>query len=205
MFGEKLIPVSNSRSVQRGSYISSTILGAIRWLSMVTSMLEKAFDTIPDGTGTDSSFRSGWRIPAQALPKDLLEDKGVRQRAMSRKRPTAWTMPWMEELLRACSKQNCFTFQDFEHPWIHFQSRAHGLSLLTTNHRRIKLRAKGPDTLLQPQHTRTPFRSLNYIFSHNFWGALHFDRVHFGVRTMVRQPCRRRSSARKWDFCSALT
>ena len=35
--------------------------------------------------------------------------------------------------------------------------------------------------------------------------ARPFDRVHFWLRTMVRQPCRRRSSARKWDFCSALT
>ena len=52
-------------------------------LSMATSMLEKAFDTIPDGTGLILHSDQGWQYQHKHYQK-MLEDKGVRQ-SMSRK------------------------------------------------------------------------------------------------------------------------
>jgi len=52
-------------------------------LSMVTSMLDKAFATIPDGTGLILHSDQGWHYQHKQYQK-MLEDKGIRQ-SMSRK------------------------------------------------------------------------------------------------------------------------
>ena len=81
LFGEKLY-LSPILDLCSEDLISCTI-SEHPMLSMVTSMLEKAFDTIPDGTGLILHSDQGWQYQHKHYQK-MLEDKGVRQ-SMSRK------------------------------------------------------------------------------------------------------------------------
>ena len=81
LFGEKLYlsPILDLCSEDLVSYTISEH----PMLSMVTSMLEKAFETIPDGTGLILQSDQGWHYQHKQYQK-MLEDKGIRQ-SMSRK------------------------------------------------------------------------------------------------------------------------
>ena len=81
MFGEKLYlsPVLDLCSEDLVSYTISNrpVLG------MVISMLEKAFETIPEGTGLVLHSDQGWQYQHKQYQR-MLESKGIRQ-SMSRK------------------------------------------------------------------------------------------------------------------------
>ena len=81
LFGEKLYlsPILDLHSSDLVSYtISSRPV-----LSMVTTMLEKAFEKIPDGTGLILHSDQGWQYQHKQY-QQILREKGIRQ-SMSRK------------------------------------------------------------------------------------------------------------------------
>ena len=81
LFGQKLYlsPILDLCSRNLVSYTISErpVLG------MVTSMLDKAFETIPDGTGLILHSDQGWQYQ-QKIYQRMLREKGIRQ-SMSRK------------------------------------------------------------------------------------------------------------------------
>lgn len=81
LFGQKLYlsPILDLYSRNLVSYTISErpVLG------MVTSMLDKAFETIPDGTGLILHSDQGWQYQ-QKIYQRMLREKGIRQ-SMSRK------------------------------------------------------------------------------------------------------------------------
>ena len=129
------VPVSNSRSVQRGSYKLHD-LGASD-AQYVTSMLEKAFDTIPDGTGLILHSDQGWQYQHKHYQK-MLEDKGVRQ-SMSRK-GNCLDNAVMENFF-GLLKTELLYLQDFD-SLEHFKAELIDY-LYYYNNRRIKLKLKG--------------------------------------------------------------
>ena len=81
LFGEKLY-LSPILDLCSEDLVSYTISEHPK-LSMVTSMLDKAFATIPNGTGLILHSDQGWHYQHKHYQK-LLENKGIRQ-SMSRK------------------------------------------------------------------------------------------------------------------------
>ena len=81
LFGEKLY-LSPILDLCSEDLVSYTISEHPK-LSMVTSMLERAFDTIPDGTGLILHSDQGWHYQHLSY-QNLLKDKGIIQ-SMSRK------------------------------------------------------------------------------------------------------------------------
>lgn len=81
VFGEKLYlsPILDLH----GSYLVSYTISDRPVLSMVTSMLNKAFTRIPDGTGLILHSDQGWQYQHNQY-RQLLQKKGIRQ-SMSRK------------------------------------------------------------------------------------------------------------------------
>lgn len=81
LFGEKLYlsPILDLHSRDLVSYTIS----ARPVLSMVTAMLNKAFDTIPDNTNLILHSDQGWQYQHKQYQR-MLEQKGIRQ-SMSRK------------------------------------------------------------------------------------------------------------------------
>ena len=88
LFGEKLY-LSPILDLCCEDLVSYTISGRPA-LGMVTTMLEKAFETIPDGTKLILRSDQGWQYRHKYFQR-LLEAKGARQ-SMSRI-GTAWIMP----------------------------------------------------------------------------------------------------------------
>ena len=78
LFGQKLY-LSPILDLHNGYLVSYTISDR-PVLSMVTAMLDKAFATIPDGTGLILHFDQGWQYQYQRM----LKTKGILQ-SMSRK------------------------------------------------------------------------------------------------------------------------
>ena len=81
LFGQKLY-LSPVLDLHNGYLVSYTISDR-PVLGMVTSMLEKAFETIPDGTGLILHSDQGWQYQHQQYQR-MLRKKGIRQ-SMSRK------------------------------------------------------------------------------------------------------------------------
>ena len=106
-------------------------------LSMVTSMLEKAFDTIPDGTGLILHSDQGWQYQHKHYQK-MLEDKGVRQ-SMSRK-GNCLDNAVMENFF-GLLKTELLYLQDFD-SLEHFKAELIDY-LYYYNNRRVKLKLKG--------------------------------------------------------------
>ena len=73
LFGQKLY-LSPILDLHNGYLVSYTI-SERPVLSMVTTMLDKAFETIPDGAGLILHSDQGWRVPAQAVPTDAKEQR----------------------------------------------------------------------------------------------------------------------------------
>ena len=81
LFGQKLY-LSPVLDLHNGYLVSYTISDR-PVLGMVTSMLEKAFETIPDGTGLILHSDQGWQYQHRQYQR-MLRKKGIRQ-SMSRK------------------------------------------------------------------------------------------------------------------------
>ena len=81
LFGQKLY-LSPILDLHNGYLVSYTI-SERPVLSMVTTMLEKAFETIPDGTGLILHSDQGWQYQHNQY-QQMLKRKGIRQ-SMSRK------------------------------------------------------------------------------------------------------------------------
>ena len=81
LFGEKLYlsPILDLCSGDLASYTIS----ARPVLDMVTSMLDKAFEKLPDGTGLILHSDQGWQYQHKKY-QTMLKEKGIRQ-SMSRK------------------------------------------------------------------------------------------------------------------------
>ena len=101
LFGQKLY-LSPILDLHNGYLVSYTI-SERPVLRMVTSMLEKAFQTIPDGTGLILHSDQGWQYQHKQY-QHMLKSKGIRQ-SMSRK-GNCLDNAVMENFL-ACSKANC--------------------------------------------------------------------------------------------------
>lgn len=81
LFGQKLY-LSPILDLHNGYLVSYTI-SERPVLSMVTTMLDKAFETIPDGTGLILHSDQGWQYQHKQY-QCMLREKGIRQ-SMSRK------------------------------------------------------------------------------------------------------------------------
>lgn len=81
LFGQKLY-LSPILDLHNGYLVSYTI-SERPVLSMVTTMLDKAFETIPDGTGLILHSDQGWQYQHKQYQR-MLREKGIRQ-SMSRK------------------------------------------------------------------------------------------------------------------------
>lgn len=81
LFGQKLY-LSPILDLHNGYWVSYTISDR-PVLSMVTAMLTKAFETIPDGTGPILYSDQGWQYQHKQY-QPMLQAKGVQQ-SMSRK------------------------------------------------------------------------------------------------------------------------
>lgn len=81
LFGQKLY-LSPILDLHNGYLVSYTI-SERPVLSMVTTMLNKAFETIPDGTGLILHSDQGWQYQHKQYQR-MLKAKGIRQ-SMSRK------------------------------------------------------------------------------------------------------------------------
>ena len=81
LFGQKLY-LSPILDLHDGYLVSYTITER-PVLSMVTTMLDKAFETIPDGTGLILHSDQGWQYQHKKYQR-MLREKGIRQ-SMSRK------------------------------------------------------------------------------------------------------------------------
>ena len=86
LFGRKLY-LSPILDLHNGYLVSYTIAERPS-LSMVTTMLDKAFEIIPDGTGLILHSDQGWQYQHKQYQRMLCE-KGIRQ---SMAKATAWTM-----------------------------------------------------------------------------------------------------------------
>ena len=81
LFGQKMY-LSPILDLHNGYLVSYTISDR-PVLGMITSMLEKAFETIPDGTGLILHSDQGWHYRHKQY-RQMLKDKGIEQ-SMSRK------------------------------------------------------------------------------------------------------------------------
>ena len=81
LFGQKLY-LSPILDLHNG-YLMSYAISDRPILSMVTTMLDKAFETIPDGTGLILHSDQGWQYQHKQYQR-MLREKGIRQ-SMSRK------------------------------------------------------------------------------------------------------------------------
>ena len=135
LFGEKLYlsPILDLCSEDLVSYTISDrpVLG------MVTTMLEKAFETIPDGTNLILHSDQGWQYQHKHYQR-MLEEKGIRQ-SMNRK-GNCLDNAVMENFF-GLLKSELLYLQDFD-SLEHFKTELIDY-LDYYNNRRIKLRLKG--------------------------------------------------------------
>lgn len=135
LFGEKLYlsPILDLCSENLVSYTISDrpVLG------MVTSMLEKAFETIPDGTDLILHSDQGWQYQHKHY-QGMLETKGIRQ-SMSRK-GNCLDNAVMENFF-GLLKSELLYLQDFD-SMAHFKAELEDY-LDYYNNRRIKEKLKG--------------------------------------------------------------
>ena len=135
LFGEKLY-LSPILDLCSEDLVSYTISDHPK-LSMITSMLEKAFETIPDGVGLILHSDQGWHYQHKQYQKMLVE-KGIRQ-SMSRK-GNCLDNAVMENFF-GLLKTELLYLQDFD-SLEHFKAEL--ISYLDYyNNRRIKIKLKG--------------------------------------------------------------
>ena len=135
LFGEKLY-LSPVLDLCSGNLVSYTI-SKRPTLGMVISMLEKAFETIPDGTELIMHSDQGWQYQHKHY-REMLESKGVRQ-SMSRK-GNCLDNAVMENFF-GLLKSELLYLQDFD-SMEHFKAELIDY-LDYYNNRRIKLKLKG--------------------------------------------------------------
>ena len=139
-------------------------------LGMITSMLEKAFKTIPDGTGLILHSDQGW----QYLHKQyqcLLREKGIRQ-SMSRK-GNCLDNAVMENFF-GLLKSELLYLQKFE-SMEHFKRGTAGLSGLL---QQPPYQGKAKGLAACHSQTTSPFGCLNnfcFQILSNFLGALQYS------------------------------
>ena len=135
LFGEKLY-LSPILDLCSGDLVSYTISGRPT-LSMVTSMLDKAFAIIPDGTELILHSDQGWHYQHKKY-QQMLEKKGIRQ-SMSRK-GNCLDNAVMENFF-GLLKSELLYLQNFD-SLEHFKAELIDY-LAYYNNRRIKLKLKG--------------------------------------------------------------
>ena len=135
---------------------------------MITSMLEKAFETIPDGTGLILHSDQGWQYQHKQYQR-MLRRKGIRQ-SMSRK----------GNCLDNAVMENFFGLLKSELLYLQeFRSLDHFKQELVDyldyyNNRRIKAKLMGlPPALHRQQALSVAWTIPSEILS-NFSGSLHF-------------------------------
>lgn len=131
---------------------------------MVTTMLDKAFETIPNGTGLILPSDQGWQYQHKRC-RQMLKEKGVRQ-SMSRKGNCLDNA--VTENFFGLLKRELLYLQEFESMG-HFKIDY----LEYYINRRIKAKPKG----LPPRSSQTacPFGCLNFFLSSlfsNFLGSI---------------------------------
>ena len=135
LFGEKiyLSPILDLH----GGYLVSYTISDRPILSMVTTMLDKAFETIPDGTGLILHSDQGWQYQHKQYQRILCE-KGIRQ-SMSRK-GNCLDNAVMENFF-GLLKSELLYLQEFE-SMEHFKLELTAYLAYYNNHR-IKAKLKG--------------------------------------------------------------
>ena len=145
LFGEKMY-LSPILDLHNGYLVSYTISDR-PVLGMVTSMLEKAFETIPDGTGLVLHSDQGWQYQHKQYQR-MLRRKGIRQ-SMSRK-GNCLDNAVMENFF-GLLKSELFYLQEFR-SLDHFKQELVDY-LDYYNNRRIKAKRKGLLPALHRQQT----------------------------------------------------
>ena len=143
LFGEKMY-LSPILDLHNGYLVSYTI-SERPVLGMVTSMLEKAFETIPDGTGLVLHSDQGWQYQHKQYQR-MLRRKGIRQ-SMSRK-GNCLDNAVMENFF-GLLKSELFYLQEFR-SLDHFKQELVDY-LDYYNNRRIKAKLKGLPPALHRQ------------------------------------------------------
>ena len=143
LFGEKMY-LSPILDLHNGYLVSYTI-SERPVLDMVTSMLEKAFETIPDGTGLVLHSDQGWQYQHKQYQR-MLRRKGIRQ-SMSRK-GNCLDNAVMENFF-GLLKSELFYLQEFR-SLDHFKQELVDY-LDYYNNRRIKAKLKGLPPALHRQ------------------------------------------------------
>ena len=143
LFGEKIY-LSPILDLHNGYLVSYTISDR-PVLGMVTSMLEKAFETIPDGTGLILHSDQGWQYQHRQY-QHMLRKKGIRQ-SMSRK-GNCLDNAVMENFF-GLLKSELFYLQEFR-SLDHFKQELVDY-LDYYNNRRIKAKRKGLPPALHRQ------------------------------------------------------
>jgi len=143
LFGEKMY-LSPILDLHNGYLVSYTISDR-PVLGMVTSMLEKAFETIPDGTGLVLHSDQGWQYQHKQYQR-MLRRKGIRQ-SMSRK-GNCLDNAVMENFF-GLLKSELFYLQEFR-SLDHFKQELVDY-LDYYNNRRIKAKRKGLPPALHRQ------------------------------------------------------
>ena len=135
LFGQKMY-LSPILDLHNGYLVSYTISDR-PVLGMITSMLEKAFETIPDGTGLILHSDQGWQYQHKQYQR-MLRRKGIRQ-SMSRK-GNCLDNAVMENFF-GLLKSELLYLQEFR-SLDHFKQELVGY-LDYYNNRRIKAKLKG--------------------------------------------------------------
>ncbi len=135
LFGQKLY-LSPILDLHNG-YLVSYIISDRPVLSMVTTMLTKAFATIPDGTGLILHSDQGWQYQHKQY-QQMLKEKGIRQ-SMSRKGNCLDNA--VAENFFGLLKSELLYLQNF-HSMAHFKQELIDY-LDYYNNRRIKAKLKG--------------------------------------------------------------
>ena len=143
LFGEKMY-LSPILDLHNGYLVSYTI-SERPVLGMVISMLEKAFETIPDGTGLVLHSDQGWQYQHKQYQR-MLRRKGIRQ-SMSRK-GNCLDNAVMENFF-GLLKSELFYLQEFR-SLDHFKQELVDY-LDYYNNRRIKAKRKGLPSALHRQ------------------------------------------------------
>ena len=170
LFGQKLY-LSPILDLHNGYLVSYTISDR-PVLSMVTTMLDKAFETIPDGAGLILHSDQGWQYQHKQY-QQMLKSKGIRQ-SMSRK-GNCLDNAVMENFF-AYSKVSCSICKNSS-PWNSSNKNLLTISIITTISRN---QGKAKGLAACSSQTTSPFGCLNNFYFQilsNFWGSLHCLRM----------------------------
>lgn len=150
------------------SYLVSYTISQRPILSMVTIMLDKAFETIPDGTGMILHSDQG-RQYQHEQDQRMLRKKGVRQ-SMSRKGNCLDNA--VIENFFGVVKSELLYLQEFE-SMEHFQQELVDYILSITTTEESRQNRKGLPPALHRQQALSAAEHFSFHLLSNFWGALH--------------------------------